>query len=103
MDVMDRIKAEPAGLGEIATRPMFGGYGMFWGEVCFGILFRDRPYLKVGERSNADYQAQGMGPFRPSERRTLNSYFRGAARGARPPRGHGLLGRGGDPCGPGFA
>jgi DNA transformation protein len=62
-------------LGEITSWPLFGGHGIYWNDVIFGILFRGRLYLKVDEESKGDYLARGMGPFRPNERQTLKSYY----------------------------
>jgi DNA transformation protein len=58
-------------LGEVTSRPLFGGHGLYWGETIFGILFGGRLYLKVDEQSRGDYLARGMGPFRPNGRRIL--------------------------------
>jgi DNA transformation protein len=62
-------------LGDITSRPLFGGHGIYWNDVIFGILFRGRLYFKVDEESKGDYLARGMGPFRPNERQTLKSYY----------------------------
>jgi DNA transformation protein len=62
-------------LGDVTSRPMFGGHGLYWRDVIFGILFRDRLYFKVDEGSRGEYLARGMGPFRPNERQTLKSYY----------------------------
>jgi DNA transformation protein and related proteins len=70
-EVLDRLAA----LGEITSRPMFGGVGLYWRGVIFGIVFPDRLYLKVDDRSRDDYLARGMGSFHPNERQTLKSYF----------------------------
>jgi DNA transformation protein len=59
--VLDRL----ASLGEVTSRAMFGGHGIYWRGVIFGIVFRDRPYLKVDDGSRGDILARGMGPFRP--------------------------------------
>jgi DNA transformation protein len=67
----DRLTA----LGEVTSRPMFGGHGLFWRGTIFGIVFKDRLYLKVDDRSKADYVSRDMGPFRPNERQTLKSYY----------------------------
>jgi DNA transformation protein len=75
MDLLDRIKGNLSGLGEIAVKPLFGGHGIYWGETIFGIMFKGRLYLKVSDRSKGDYLARGMGPFRPNERQTLKSYY----------------------------
>jgi DNA transformation protein len=71
----DRVHDRLAALGEVTSRPMFGGLSFYWRETIFGILFRDRLYFKVDDRSKGDYLARGMGPFRPNERQTLRSYY----------------------------
>jgi DNA transformation protein and related proteins len=35
---LDRLAA----LGEITSRPMFGGVGLYWRGVIFGIVFQNR-------------------------------------------------------------
>ena len=62
-------------LGDITSRAMFGGLGLYWRDVIFGIVFRDRLYLKVDDRSRPEYERRGMGPFRPNERQTLKAYY----------------------------
>ncbi len=71
----DRVLARLSGLGEVTSRPLFGGHGLYWGEAIFGILSVGKIYLKVDERSRADYESRGMGPFRPNERQTIKSYY----------------------------
>jgi DNA transformation protein len=71
----DRIHDRLAALGDLTTRPLFGGHGIYWRDVIFGMVFRDRLYFKVDDRSKGEYLAMGMGPFRPNERQTLKSYF----------------------------
>ena len=70
-----RVLDQLAPLGNITSRPIFGGWGLYWRETIFDILFEDRLYLKVDDRSKADLVSRGMGPFRPNERQTLNSYY----------------------------
>jgi DNA transformation protein len=62
-------------LGDITSRPMFGGWGLDWRDTIFGIVFGDRLYFKVDDRSKGDFVSRSMGPFRPNERQTLNSYY----------------------------
>jgi DNA transformation protein len=69
--LLDRL----AGLGEFTSRAMFGGPGICWRGVIFGIVFQDRLYLKVDDCSRRDFLAQGMGPFRPNQRQTLRSCY----------------------------
>jgi DNA transformation protein len=70
-----RVLDQLAPLGNITSRPMFGGHGLYWRDTIFGIVFGDRLYLKVDEQSKGDFVSRGMGAFRPNERQTLNSYY----------------------------
>ena len=53
------------GLGDVTPRAMFGGVGLYCGGVFFGILARDKLFLKVGDANRADYETHGMKAFRP--------------------------------------
>jgi DNA transformation protein and related proteins len=75
MEALERIKADLRDLGGITSRPMFGGHGIYWNGVRFGVLYRGRLYFKVSGESKEDYLARGMGPFRPNERQTSKSYY----------------------------
>ena len=70
--ILDRL----SGLGEVTSRPLFGGHGLYWRDTIFAIAYGGRLYLKVDEGSKGDYLAYGMGPFRPNERQTLKSYYK---------------------------
>jgi DNA transformation protein and related proteins len=71
----DRIHDRLATLGDISSQSMFGGHGLYWQGVIFGMVFRERLYFKVDDESKGEYLARGMGPFRPNERQTLKSYY----------------------------
>lgn len=58
--VLDQI----AGL-DVRARAMFGGTGLYSGAHFFGIIARDRLYLKVDSTSRARYEKAKMRPFRP--------------------------------------
>ncbi len=75
MKLIERLQTDLASLGEITSRAMFGGHGLYWHDVIFGIVFDHRLYLKIDDQSRGDYLARGMGPFRPNERQTLKSYY----------------------------
>lgn len=62
-------------LGDVCWRRMFGGHGIYCGELFFGILYRGRLYFKTDETSRADYTAHGMSPFRPNAKQTLKNYY----------------------------
>ena len=59
--VLDQLEE----LGEVTPRAMFGGVGLYRAGVFFGILARDRLYLKVGDANRRDYEQAGMRPFKP--------------------------------------
>jgi DNA transformation protein len=70
----DQLTDRLAALGEVTSRPLFGGHGLYRGETIFGIVSQGRLYLKIDNRSKGEYLARGMGPLRPNERQTLKSY-----------------------------
>jgi DNA transformation protein len=59
--VLDQLRE----LGDVAARSMFGGVGLYFREVFFGIIARDTLYLKVDDANRADYEGAGMKPFKP--------------------------------------
>jgi DNA transformation protein len=44
---------------------MFGGVGIYAGELFFALIADDALYFKVDESNRADFEAHHMGPFRP--------------------------------------
>ena len=50
---------------KLHDRSMFGGVGIYAGELFFALLDNDRLYLKVDDSNRADFVAAGMGPFQP--------------------------------------
>jgi DNA transformation protein len=56
-------------LGRVAPavrdRPMFGGVGVYAGELFFALIDEDQLYFKVDDQNRPDFEARGMGPFRP--------------------------------------
>ena len=52
-------------LGAVRARPMFGGLGLYHEGCFFGLVDDDTLYLKVDDTTRGDYEAAGMGPFRP--------------------------------------
>ena len=49
----------------IRARNMFGGVGIYSGELFFALIDDDTLYFKVDESNRPDYEARGMGPFQP--------------------------------------
>lgn len=63
-------------LGDVVPRSMFGGVGLYYRDVFFGILARDTLYLKVGAENLAEYERAGMRAFKPySDRAGTMRYY----------------------------
>lgn len=59
----------------IDCRAMFGGYGLYRGDVFFGIIHKGRLYFKTDAHTRSAYLDAGMNPFRPNTKQTLKSYY----------------------------
>ncbi len=72
-EAVERLQRVVTGL---RAKRMFGGVGLYSGDLFFGIVAFDRLWFKVDDSNRADYEARGMGPFQPfSDRPTKMSYF----------------------------
>lgn len=49
----------------IRARSMFGGVGIYSGELFFALIAGDTLYFKVDDSNRPDFEARGMGPFLP--------------------------------------
>ena len=49
----------------ITARSMFGGVGIYAGELFFALIDDDLVYFKVDETNRAQFVARGLGPFMP--------------------------------------
>ena len=52
-----------APLGDVRVRSMFGGYGVYLGQLMFGLVDNDTLYLKVDNGNRARFEAAGLLPF----------------------------------------
>lgn len=50
---------------DIRSRAMFGGVGVYSGELFFALIDDDILYLKVDDGTRGTFEAAGMGPFMP--------------------------------------
>jgi DNA transformation protein len=65
-------------LEPVTSRRMFGGVGLYCGDVFFGIIARDELYLKVDDSTRDRYERAGMHPFKPyANRPTTMKYYAG--------------------------
>jgi DNA transformation protein len=49
----------------LRSRPMFGGVGLYGGELFFALIADDTLYFKVDESNRPDFERLGMRPFQP--------------------------------------
>lgn len=72
----DYIVDQLATVPRLGLRAMFGGLGLYSGEVFFGILAADVLYFKTDDSNRADYERASMRPFKPyADRPVSMSYY----------------------------
>ena len=49
--------------GAITVRRMFGGEGIYAGDLMIGLVAAERLYLKTTDLNRADFEAEGCEPF----------------------------------------
>jgi DNA transformation protein and related proteins len=60
----------------IRARNMFGGVGVYAGELFFALIADDTLYLKVDELTRPDFERRGLSAFRPyGEHGEVMSYY----------------------------
>lgn len=72
-----------APLGPVQIRRMFGGSGIFLDGLMFGLVADDVLYLKADAETTADFEAEGLEPFRYGRsdgRVTVMSYWQAPER-----------------------
>jgi DNA transformation protein len=50
---------------ELRARNMFGGVGLYCGDLFFALMDDDVLYFKVDDTNRPRFEQRGMGPFRP--------------------------------------
>ena len=65
--------------GPIAVKRMFGGEGIFAGDLMIGLVVDDQIYLKTSDKTRGDFETEGAKPFkyrRGKERNAISlSYY----------------------------
>ena len=59
----------------VTYKAMFGGYGLYCGDLFFAIVFDGRLYFKTDEESQKRYEEWDSEPFQPNAKQRLKSYF----------------------------
>jgi len=60
--VLEQLARTTPGL---RARSMFGGVGLYAGDLFFALVDDDVLYFKVDDNTRARFEELGMGPFRP--------------------------------------
>jgi DNA transformation protein len=50
---------------QIRSKSMFGGVGIYSQDLFFALIADDELFLKVNDTNRPDFEALGIGPFRP--------------------------------------
>ena len=70
----DFVLEQLAALEELRCKRMFGGHGLYVGEVFFGILFDGKLYFKTHLDTLPDYLTVEASVFAPSKKQVLKNY-----------------------------
>jgi DNA transformation protein len=62
-DYVDYIVDKLSGLGEVRSRAMFGGYGIFHEGLMFAVISDDVLYFKVDDSNREMYEKAGSSKF----------------------------------------
>lgn len=62
-------------LGEVASRKMFGGAGLYFDGKFFALVANDELYMKVDDTNRPQFEAAGSYPFEPWEGQFMNGYW----------------------------
>lgn len=65
--VVDQLRE----LGCVTVKKMFGGAGIYYEGLIFGLLADDVLYFKVDDSNRSDYERAGMEPFQPFDEKPM--------------------------------
>lgn len=70
VDCMERV------VPGLRATSMFGGVGLYAGELFFALIARDTVYFKVDDSNRPDFVTREMGPFLPfGDEREVMQYY----------------------------
>lgn len=64
-EYLDYVQDLLSVLGPVDVKRMFGGAGLYHQGLFFGLVADDVLYFKVDDTTRADFETDGMEPFRP--------------------------------------
>lgn len=63
-------------LPSVRARAMFGGVGLYAGDVFFALIANDALYFRADVSTRVEFESLGMAPFRPfDEHGPVMSYY----------------------------
>ncbi|MGE3405108.1 MAG: TfoX/Sxy family protein [Vicinamibacterales bacterium] len=71
----DFILGQLVGVTGLTPKAMFGGLGLYAGDVFFALVARDALYLKVGDANREMFEAAGSRPFKPYRDRPMTMRY----------------------------
>lgn len=71
---LEYVLEQLAALGALRWRRMFGGIGLYSGDLFFGLIDDDTLFLKTNESNSAEYQARNMPRFMPPTDRPMSPF-----------------------------
>lgn len=70
LDCLERV------VPRVRATSMFGGVGLYAGDLFFALIARDTLYFKVDDGNRPDFVAREMGPFLPfGDEREVMQYY----------------------------
>jgi len=64
-EYLEYVLDQLARLGNVSSRRMFGGAGLYRDGLMFGLVADDIAYFKVDDSNRGDYEKAGSSPFNP--------------------------------------
>lgn len=74
-DYLEYVLDQLSQFGDVQSKKMFGGVGLFHDGLMFGMIGGDVFRLKVDESNIADYEVRGMQPFSSGSKKKGMPYW----------------------------
>jgi DNA transformation protein len=72
---IDFLADQLDGIDDVVAKRMFGGVGLYSGEIFFAIVHKDIVYFKVDDVNRGDYVRAGTRAFRPHDDRPMTIQY----------------------------
>ena len=72
---LDFLTDQLHAIDDVVAKRMFGGVGVYSGDLFFAIVHNDIVYFKVDDVNRGDYVRAGTKPFKPYEDRPMTMQY----------------------------